>query len=172
MPTQLTANDARESLTTHVAAKGIEIQAKYGPGFGWAELQRLLEDRVYVRYPCEIRFDATALQQGEFAHPEQKGATPEDGFTIHVHPLYSTNLDRVAWLVLYQLVAVNYGQFASSAEAEVFGASVLGIDPEEYYQVLCAMADQLGSPGEGDPTGNEPDSAEGGGGCGGECSCW
>lgn len=170
MATQLTTQDARESLTAHVAAKGAEIHLKYGPSFGWAELQRLLEDRVYVRYPCEIRFDATPLQQGEFAHPEQRGEVPEDGFTIYVHPIYSEDLSRVAWLVLYQLVAVNYGQFASSAEAEVFGASVLGLEPEEYYQVLCAMADQLGSPSEGDPTGNDPAPAEGCGG--GECSCW
>lgn len=170
MAIQLTAQDARESLTTHVAAKGAEIHAKYGPHFGWAELQRLLEDRVYVRYPCEVRFDAGPLQLGEFAHAEQRGESPEDGFAVYVHPLYSADLDRVTWLVLYQLVAVNYGPFASSAEAEVFGASVLGVDPEEYYKALCAMADQLGSPGEGDPAGNDSAMADAGG-CGGECNC-
>ena len=43
MPTQLTAADARESLNAHVAAKGEEIRAKYGPYIGWKELPLLNE---------------------------------------------------------------------------------------------------------------------------------
>jgi hypothetical protein len=47
-------------------------------------------------------------------------------------------------LVLYQLVAVNYGEFASADEAETFGAAALGLTRDEYYAVLCAMADEIG----------------------------
>ena len=68
---------------------------------------------------------------------------PEDGFVIHIHPLFMTQMDRVAHLALYQLVVVNYGEFASSDDAEVFGAAALGITREEYYQGLCEMADLL-----------------------------
>ena len=50
-------------------------------------------------------------------------------------------------LVLYQLVLVNYGEFASAEDAETFGAAVLGISRDEYYQTLCEMADQLRRPG-------------------------
>jgi hypothetical protein len=52
-------------------------------------------------------------------------------------------MDRVARLVLYQLVVVNYGEFASSDDAEIFGAAALGISREMYYQALCQMADLL-----------------------------
>ena len=127
MATQLTAEDARQSLIAHVEAKGIEVYVKYGPHLGWGELQRLLADRIYVRYPCEIVFDAAQLMPGEFAHPTPKGAVPEDGFTMAVHPMFMRELDRVAYLVLYQLVAVNYGEFASADEAETFGAAALGL---------------------------------------------
>ena len=143
MAIQLTAQDAKESLTAHLAARGFEINQKYGPRIGWNELVRLLEDRACVRYPCEIVFEADGLLPGEFAHPFPKGERPEDGFTMRVHPLFLTQPDRVPLLVLYQLVLVNYGEFASSADAETFGAASLGLDREEYYRALCGMADEL-----------------------------
>ena len=141
---QLTLDDARQSLNAHVASKGAEIQAKYGPRIGWNELMQILQDRNVVRYPCELVFDATPLGAGEFAHPVPKGERPEDGFRMCVHPYFMTDLLRVPYLVLYQLVLVNYGEFASPDDAEVFGASALGLTKDEYYLALCAMADQLG----------------------------
>jgi len=144
MPTQLTADDFRQSLTAHVAAKGDEIHAKYGPRIDWPQLLQILQDRTCVRYPCEIIFDEKPLQAGEFAYPLAKGQRPEEGFTLYVHPYFSTQRARVPSLALYQLVAVNYGEFASSEDAEVFGASALGIAREEYYRMICEAADEVG----------------------------
>ena len=143
MATQLTADDVRESLNSHVAAKGAEIHAKFGQRIGWKELLRILQDRACVRYPCDIIFDSAELGQGEFAHPVAKGQKPEDGFTMYVHPFFMSQLERVSILVLYQLVLVNYGEFASSEDAETFGAAALGLSREEYYRTLCALADGL-----------------------------
>ncbi|MBI2513019.1 MAG: hypothetical protein HYV96_13650 [Opitutae bacterium] len=146
MAKQLTAEDARQSLAAHVEAKGAEIFAKYGPQIGWSRLQTILEDRACVRYPCRIEFDAAPLQPGEFAHPAPLGEAPEAGFTLYVHPLFMTQLAMVPHLALYQLVVVNYGEFASADDAEIFAAAALGLDRERYYQTLCALADQLGAP--------------------------
>jgi hypothetical protein len=143
MATRLTPEDTRQSLAVHVAVKGVELREKYGPHIGWAELLRILEDRAFVRYPCQLVFAAESLLAGEFAHAAPNGERPEDGFTLHVHPFYHTQLDRVALLVLYHLVTVNYGQFASAEDAETFGAAALGLTRDEYYQALCQMADQL-----------------------------
>jgi hypothetical protein len=164
MATQLTADDARQSLTAHVEAKGIEVFVKYGPQLGWSELRRLLADRAFVRYPVEIVFDASPLQAGEFAHPMPKGDSPEDGYTMFVHPVFSLELARAAAGVLYQLVAVNYGEFASSDEAETFGAAALGLTRDEYYAVLCEMSEQVG--GAVEAVEAEPNHA-----CGGGCTC-
>jgi len=164
MARQLTADDARQSLTAHVEAKGIEIFVKYGPRLGWGELQRLLVDRAYVRYPCELVFDATPLEPGEFALPVPKGDAPEAGFILYVHPWFMTQLDRVPALVLYQLVALNYGPFASSDDAETFGAAALGLTRDEFYALICDCADQLGSGAEAAPQ-DEPPSCHGGCGC-------
>jgi len=145
MPTQLTTEDFKQSLNSHVAAKGEEIRAKFGPNIGWDELHRILEDRACVRYPCVIRFGSQQLLDGEAAHPVSKGDRPEDGFTIVVHPLFASELTGVVHLVLYQLVLVNYGEFASSDDAETFGSAVLGLSKDEYYQGLCELADRLGT---------------------------
>ena len=144
MSKQLTVDDARQSLNAHVASKGAEIHEKFGPKIGWNELLQILEDRTLVRYPCEIVFDAELLQAGEFAHPVAKGERPEDGFKMCVHPFFMTDLQRVPFLVLYQLVLVNYGEFAAPEDAETFGASALGLSSEAYYQALCKMTDELG----------------------------
>jgi len=56
------------------------------------------------------------IDYGE-AHPVAKGEQPEDGFTMFVHPYFMTHLPEVPWLVLYQLVLVNYGEFASGEDA-------------------------------------------------------
>jgi hypothetical protein len=143
MAIQLTAEDARQSLNGHVAAKGREIRAKYGPHIGWPELLRIMADRACVRYPCEIVFDAGPLQPGEFAHPVAKGERPEEGFTMFVHPVFLTQLQQVPCLVLYQLVLVNYGEFASADDAETFGAAVLGLSQHEYYDTLCELAGRI-----------------------------
>ena len=175
MAKQLTAEDAKQSLTAHVETKGIEIFLKYGPQLDWAALQRLLADRVYVRYPVEIAFDAAPLQPGEFASPVQKGESPEDGFTMAVHPIYQAQPDLIPALVLYQLVAVNYGVFASSDDAETFGAAALGLTRDEYYALICEAADQVGADAPTDITGAPMEYEHvgggcGGGGCGGGCS--
>jgi hypothetical protein len=154
-------DDARESLTAHVSAKGAEIRRKFGPDIGWPELKRILGDREFVRYPCELAFDAAQLQPGECAYPEPLGERPEDGFRICVHPRFSAAPDRVPLLALYQIVSVNYGSFASPDDAEAFGAAALGLSREQYYRELCAMADGLAA------CGSEGDPGPAGCGCGG-----
>jgi len=62
---------------------------------------------------------------------------------MYVHPLFMTQLEKVPLLVLYQLVVVNYGAFAAAEDAETFGAAALGLSQDEYYQILCRLADEL-----------------------------
>ena len=143
MSKQLTADDFKQSLNAHVAGKGEEIRARYGPRIGWRELQQILQDRSAVRYPCEIIFNAAPLLEDEFAHAMPNSDDPNDGFKIFVHPYYTLQTERLPYLVLYQLVLVNYGPFASTADAETFGAAALGLSQDAYYQHLCALADSI-----------------------------
>lgn len=170
MATQLTDDDARQSLTAHVESKGVDVLTRYGLISGPEGLEPLLADRTQVRYPCRVVFDHTPLQAGEFAHAEPQGPLPEDGFTIYVHPAFLTDPARVPALVLYQLVAVNYGEFASAHDAETFGAAALGLTRDEYYALLCESADRVSPPGF-EPA-EAPVTARTGCGGGGEgCTC-
>jgi hypothetical protein len=173
MSQTLTLADAQNSLSAHVAAKGAEIHAKYGPNLGWQELERLLLDRDCVRYPCEIAFDAAPLRDGEFAYAQPQGERPEDGYRINVHPFFSTQPALVPALVLYQLVQVNYGDFASPDDAEAFGAAALGVDPEAYYTLLCESADLVSEGVATAPPLEEVPAGSSGccGGGGGTCGC-
>ncbi|MGB8340663.1 MAG: hypothetical protein WCE51_03660 [Chthoniobacterales bacterium] len=144
----LTVEDAKEFVTNHAAAKGTEIYKKYGPQIGWHQLLQILEDRTCCRYSCKVAFDSSQLEAGEFAYPAPKGQRPDDGFVMHVHPHFTAQLERVPYLVLYQLAVVNYGEFAGPEDAEIFGANALGISRDLYYEVLCAMADEIGGCGE------------------------
>jgi len=140
---RLSALDARQSLNVAAAAIGARIFEKYGPRIGWEQLRQVLEDRSCARYPCEIVFDASSLQIGELAHPVARGERPEDGFLMYVHPYFSTRLEAVPVVVLYQLVLVNYGAFAAPEDAEALGATALGLARDDYYQSLCRLADEL-----------------------------
>ena len=144
----LTVEDAKEFVTNHAAAKGTEIYKKYGPQIGWHQLLQILEDRTCCRYSCKVAFDSSQLEAGEFAYPAPKGQRPDDGFVMHVHPHFTAQLERVPYLVLYQLAVVNYGEFAGPEDAEIFGANALGISRDLYYEVLCAMTDEIGGCGE------------------------
>ena len=68
---------------------------------------------------------------------------PEEGFRMCIHPAFQDQPERVAYLVLYQLVIINYGAFASPDDAEAFGAAALGLSPEAYYAEVCQLAEQL-----------------------------
>ena len=143
MATRLKSDAKPGLLGAHVAAQAAQIRHKYGPQLGWDQLELLLADRDFVLYPCEIRFDSEPLLPGEFAHPLPKGQTPSDGYIIYVHPLYSSQLSLVPYLVLHQLALINHGESATLDDAETFGSLALGLSKEDYYQALCKLSAQI-----------------------------
>src|SRR5689334_15259538 len=98
--------DIRQSVTADVAAKATEIRLRYGPHLGWEQLQKLLQDREFTPFPCEVRFDSAPLLPGEFGHPVPKGPEREQGYVIYLHPQYANQLTVVPYLVLHQLVLI------------------------------------------------------------------
>ncbi len=46
-------------------------------------------------------------------------------------------------LIAYHLVVPNYGDIAGADEAELFGATLLGLEVHDYYQALCAASDEV-----------------------------
>lgn len=139
----LTEAGGQKSLLDHACRKAMEARENYGPDIRMGEIQAMLEDRSVVRFPTRLRFDAAVLEPGQFAAVDQIGETPAAGFALSVHPHFEDRQDELPLLVAYQLVAVNYGEMADAAIAEVFGATLLGLDREEYYNTLCKLADEV-----------------------------
>jgi len=144
---QPTEEESKESLVAHAAQKAWEARQVYGagaPGMSLQNLEVLLQDRKFIRYPTTLRFDSTLLEEGEaaFAQALEEG-NPKAGYVIAVHPSLQIDEESVAIVVAYQLVLINYGDIADREAAEHFGSILMGMDLESYYQKMCAITDRL-----------------------------
>jgi hypothetical protein len=63
-----------------------------------------------------------------------------------VHPSIEARRDLWPLVLAYYVPPVNYGDIADAEECELFGAAVLGMEVEEYYERLCSLADSLPRP--------------------------
>lgn len=143
-PLKLTLEDGRRALGVHVLEKGHQLHEKYGTFVGFDTLQKILQDVEFVRYPTRIEFDSTQLEEGMFACAMRvTESNASDGYVIYVHEMFKENEGDLAAIVLYHLVTVNYGEFATHNEAEEFGSAALGLDKEYYYDYLCRIADKI-----------------------------
>ena len=158
MEQKLTEADARRSLKDHVFEKARNAHLKFGFCIDAPAITRIIDSREFVRYPMGIRFDAGPLQSGEFACLEPLGEEPSRGFCLFVHPCFQTRPDVLPLIVAYYIPSVNYGDIVSNEEAELFGATLLGMDVEDYYRALCELSDAI--PGAGAPVGTPPDSSQ------------
>lgn len=154
MSHQPSEEDAGQSLRDHVVAKAGDARRARGGVVDRAELFRLLDDRAVVRYPMGVRFDAEPLRPGEFACLQPLGEHPRQGFCLFVHPMFEPDEALLPLIVAYFIPSVNYGDVATHVEAELFGSTLLGLDIDEYYALLCRAADAVMQRGDG------------GGGCG------
>jgi hypothetical protein len=151
-----TAEEARQSLRDHVVTKAIDARRGRVVPIDRAEMMRLLDDRAVVRYPLGVRFDAEPLRAGEFACLERLGERPSDGFCLFIHPMFESVDELIPLLIAYYIPSVNYGEVATHVEAELFGAALLGIDVEEYYRILCSVADTVAAPADAPGFGRHP----------------
>jgi hypothetical protein len=140
---------ARNIMTREPAGRDLEvlgqdIRRKYGSALDWKGLLELLEDRDLIPQHCEIVFDADPLLPGECAHLAKRGISGENGYVLYIHPVFQFQLSQIPFLVLQQVAFMTAGGMTSAEQAERFGASVLGISADEYYQVLCDLAAQVG----------------------------
>ncbi len=139
--------EGKESLIGHAAQKAWEARQAYGdgtPGMSMENLQVLLQDRKFIRYPISISYDASMLQEKEtaFPHPIEEN-NPKAGYIMYVHPSLEGNSDAVPLVVAYQLVAINYGDIAEHESAEHFGSILMGMEVDAYYQKICTITDNL-----------------------------
>ncbi len=139
-------HDGRQALGEHIAEKAGAARLKYGLCIDADAILRMLDDRQVVRYPSGLRFDSTPLWPGEFGYAMPLGEHPREGFCLFIHPCFEHQRDIWPLLIAYHIPPINYGDIASAEDCELFGATLMGLEPEAYYQALCELSDSIPAP--------------------------
>ena len=178
-PLNLTEEDGFKALRGHIAERAFQARQKYGPAIDAEAIRKMLQDPDVVRFPATVQFDAEALLPGEFAwaRPSENGA--KGGYTMVVHPHFEDRPEVLPLLVAYHIPTINYMDVVTHKEAELFGATLLGMPVDSYYDQLCTLADEMPGARAPEPSKevlellarDDPVAAPAGGGCGGSCSC-
>ena len=140
---QAIAEQAKHAFHEHLAQKATAARFKYGLYIDTDAVLRMLDDRAIVRYPTTLVFDASPLQPHEFAFAQPLGFHSGDGFALCIHPCFRPQREIWPLLIAYHIPVINYGSIVEAADAELFGATLLGMDVEPYYQALCELTDTM-----------------------------
>ena len=143
MPDKVTLEQGQTALADHAREMGSDVRAKYGLPTDREWLARLLQDDDFIRFPVTLMFESRRIEPGLFGFAEGVSENPADGYTLVIHPYLEDRIDELTAVVLYLLVSVNYGDFATCHDAECFGAAVLGMEQEVYYEWICRVADGI-----------------------------
>jgi len=140
---EITGERAIEAFHAHLADKAMTARLTYGLHIDTDTILRMLDDRDVVRYPTELVFDAGPLQPHEFAYPQPVGFHAGDGYALCIHPHFRPQREIWPLLIAYHIPVINYGPIADTTGAELYGATLLGLEVEAYYGALCELADDM-----------------------------
>lgn len=157
MEEEATQQELRESMNLHLRQKAQEIIDKYGNINTFSALLKVMSDRKFVRYPVNIIFDSTRVAEGLFIKSEMhltdrnhqpdedddyiKPADRRYDFIVHEH--FEGQPEKLLPIILYHLPAVNYGDIATYEDSEVFGSALLQMTQDDYYHLVCDIADSI-----------------------------
>lgn len=160
----------QQSLHEHLVAQAIVAHQKHGP-ITADNLNALLQDPDCLRHSVRLVFEFGQMAMHQFAQPDIDWRnTEQDGRVLYLRPLLRERPDLLPLAVAYMIPVVNYGEIITDDHCRAYGATLLGMMEDEYYQQICALADFLGAEqrhstgrGDGNPTASsqvrDPDQA-------------
>jgi hypothetical protein len=135
----------QQSLREHILAQAIVAHQKYGP-LTADKLDALLRDPDCLRHPVRLVFEFGEMAMHQFAQPDIDWRnTALDGRVLYLRPLLRERPDLLPLAVAYMIPLINYGDIISDDHCLQYGATLLGLMEEEYYQRMCALADFIGA---------------------------
>lgn len=139
----IAAGDA--SLRQRLVEQATYGRDKYGP-LAPERLGALLADPVCARYPTRLLFELGDMASYQFAQPALDPQNQEPGARLlYLRPPLQDRPDLVLLAVAYMLPALNYGPIITDEHCLLYGATLLGLRPEEFYRQICELADFAGS---------------------------
>lgn len=141
-----------EALRGHLLAQAQVAHARHAPICG-AGLDALLRDRECVRHPVRLEFGFGGMAPHQFAQPEPDRRDPcGTGVVLCLRPLLRDRPEWVALAVAYMIPVINYGEgVVGDAHCLLYGAALLGLTEDEFYQELCSLAEFVGAEEKVDP---------------------
>ena len=135
----------QQSLRDHLLAQAVVAHQKHGP-MQPKDIERLLHDPECVRYPTRLVFEFGEMAMHQFAQPDLDPRSPEQhGRVLYLRPMLQERPDLLRLAVAYMIPAINYGEIISDEHCLLYGAALLGLMEEEFYQQICALADAVGA---------------------------
>jgi len=156
-----------DSLMDHLRHQATEARGRHG-GLGPKNIETFLDDRDCVRYPTRLVLEFGEMSPHQFAQPDRdfRSNHPE-ARVIYLRPILGNRPDLIALAVSYMIPVINYGQIITDEHCLEYGAHLLGLTTEDYYNCICELADFVGA--EFCAAEDQPPAT--GGCCSGGCSC-
>lgn len=160
-----------DSLLTHLQHQAAEARARHG-GLRPGNLDTFLNDRDCLRYPTRLVLEFGEMSMHQFAQPDRDYRSDQpEARVLYLRPILGKRPDFIALAVSYMIPVLNYGQVITDEHCIEYGAALMGLDTDTYYQHICELADFVGAEVLMEDEEPQPVPQEGGGcGCGG-CTC-
>jgi hypothetical protein len=135
----------QHSLRDHLLAQAVVAHQKYGP-LTADKLDALLCDPDCLRHPTRLVFEFGEMAMHQFAQPDIDWRNPEqDGRVLYLRPMLRERPDLLPLAVAYMIPLINYGGIVTDDICLLYGATLLGLMETEYYERICALADEVGA---------------------------
>lgn len=135
----------QQSLREHVVAQAQVARGKHAPFMGH-QLDALLRDPECLRHPVRLVFEFGEMALHQFGQPDIDWRnTAEDGRVIYLRPMLRERPEQVLLAVAYLIPLVNYGDVVTDEVCVAYGSTLLGLEPNEFYARICALADEVGA---------------------------
>jgi len=130
-------------LCEHARFAAQRALARLGAPLSPSNLNLFLADDRCLRYPTRIIYDRTGLEPQQVAQPFYRQSRDGLFCDLHVDPALQRTPGVIYLVVAYMAAVINYGDAATPELAEMLGAKLTGIEQEEFYEKMCAIADSI-----------------------------
>ncbi|MFT7486981.1 MAG: hypothetical protein ACI9F9_002839 [Candidatus Paceibacteria bacterium] len=139
----LTQEDGYRALRGHIQDKAQLARERHGSDLARGDLSGLLEDRDIVRHPTALVWDSSQLRSGEFGIAKKVEVDGARSYVLILHEHFTGRGEELAMVAAYHIPTINYVDLVTHEEAELFGATLFGLEVDEYYARVCQLADEL-----------------------------
>ncbi|MBI2421757.1 MAG: hypothetical protein HYV27_02925 [Candidatus Hydrogenedentes bacterium] len=136
--------EALDALLLDHAERAVErTVAKLGGPLDKGNLAAFLSDPDCLRYPTSLVFSDEGIDEHQFAEPFFDGDEGGRCCKLHIATRFEDHPELLPLFVAYVAAAINYGQIANTNLCEKYGAGLVQMEQEAYYEALCGAFDSV-----------------------------